>query len=302
MHLGRSRRRPRESLSRAVVIYAVPFVTAPLLGCSPCTWSWRRADRLDRHAKSRGPRSELVPRTGETGYGFEFTIPLTLERYFGGGQPAARRGAPSAHFRRTAAAAAIQDFQSSSRHASRSPRGRPSCGPTADRSRTRLSADDGSFESGPIEPGARRAITFARPGTYPFHCTLPSLHEGRDRGPLSMKTRSPTVATLAAALGLAGVLTGCFSEHAEPTATSEGTCNVTLDDGVPGSTVIVIHRFAFGPGRPGGSGRRPGHLDQLRRGLPHQHRGRGPMGLAPARARRRVHPNVSHAGGIRLPL
>jgi plastocyanin len=34
-----------------------------------------------------------------------------------------------------------------------------------------VSAEDGSFDSGPIEPGKRRGLTFARPGTFPFHCT-----------------------------------------------------------------------------------------------------------------------------------
>jgi plastocyanin len=34
-----------------------------------------------------------------------------------------------------------------------------------------VSAGDRSFESGPIEPGERRGITFSRAGTFPFHCT-----------------------------------------------------------------------------------------------------------------------------------
>ena len=56
-----------------------------------------------------------------------------------------------------------------------------------------------------------------------------------------------TIATLGAALGLAGILAGCFSENDEATGTSEGTCNVTLDDSIPGSTVVVIQKFAFSP-------------------------------------------------------
>jgi plastocyanin len=32
-------------------------------------------------------------------------------------------------------------------------------------------AEDGSFDSGPIEPGERRGVTFARTGSFPFHCT-----------------------------------------------------------------------------------------------------------------------------------
>jgi hypothetical protein len=34
-----------------------------------------------------------------------------------------------------------------------------------------VSAEDGSFESGSIEPGERRSIAFSRAGTFPFHCT-----------------------------------------------------------------------------------------------------------------------------------
>jgi plastocyanin len=34
-----------------------------------------------------------------------------------------------------------------------------------------VTAEDGSFESGPIESGQTRALLFAKPGTFPFHCT-----------------------------------------------------------------------------------------------------------------------------------
>jgi plastocyanin len=34
-----------------------------------------------------------------------------------------------------------------------------------------VSAEDGSFESGSIEPGKRGSITLSRPGTFAFHCT-----------------------------------------------------------------------------------------------------------------------------------
>ena len=34
-----------------------------------------------------------------------------------------------------------------------------------------VTAPDGSFDSGDIEPGERRSITFSRPGTYSYHCT-----------------------------------------------------------------------------------------------------------------------------------
>jgi plastocyanin len=34
-----------------------------------------------------------------------------------------------------------------------------------------VTAEDGSFESGNIDPGQQRSLTFSRPGTFPFHCT-----------------------------------------------------------------------------------------------------------------------------------
>jgi plastocyanin len=40
---------------------------------------------------------------------------------------------------------------------------------------------------------------------------------------------------------------GCFSEHDEATAVTEGVCSVELGEGVPGSTLVVIDRFTFGP-------------------------------------------------------
>jgi plastocyanin len=43
-----------------------------------------------------------------------------------------------------------------------------------------------------------------------------------------------------------GVLAGCFSSHEATTATG-GTCSIELGEGVPGSTVVVIKNFAFGP-------------------------------------------------------
>ena len=63
-----------------------------------------------------------------------------------------------------------------------------------------------------------------------------------------MRTRSRLLWTLGATLALGtGTLIGCFSKH-EATAPSEGVCSLPLGEGVPGSTVIVIRDFAFGPG------------------------------------------------------
>jgi plastocyanin len=34
-----------------------------------------------------------------------------------------------------------------------------------------VTADNGAFDSGNIEPGERRSLTFSTPGTFPFRCT-----------------------------------------------------------------------------------------------------------------------------------
>jgi plastocyanin len=52
--------------------------------------------------------------------------------------------------------------------------------------------------------------------------------------------------------GMAALLTtlalglGCFSEH-EATTAATGECSIELNEAFPGSTVVVIQRFAFGP-------------------------------------------------------
>jgi plastocyanin len=45
----------------------------------------------------------------------------------------------------------------------------------------------------------------------------------------------------------AGGLAGCFSQR-EATAPIEGVCSFPVGEGVPGSTIVVIQDFAFGPG------------------------------------------------------
>ena len=67
------------------------------------------------------------------------------------------------------------------------------------------------------------------------------------------RTRLGSALVAVAAL-LTGALLGCFSKH-EATAPAEGACSLPLGEGVPGSTLIVIRGFTFGPGevrvRPG---------------------------------------------------
>jgi plastocyanin len=118
--------------------------------------------------------------TGETRYGFEFTIPVTLSRYFGGGGPARGPGAVKPAAQEPAAQAAavgsdtvtavMQDFLF------RPGRLEITTGTTVVWTNNgqvmhTVSAADRSFDSGPIEPGARGAVTFSRAGTFPFHCT-----------------------------------------------------------------------------------------------------------------------------------
>jgi plastocyanin len=60
-----------------------------------------------------------------------------------------------------------------------------------------------------------------------------------------------TVLRALVALGLAigfasAALAGCFSQR-EATAPAEGDCRFPLAEGIPGSTVVVIRAFAFGP-------------------------------------------------------
>ncbi len=108
--------------------------------------------------------------TGTTRYGFEFTIPLTLSRYFGGGPPAEAAGPPLPAGGGDSQVARVADFLF------RPARLEVAAGTTVvwangGQLTHTVSAEDGSFESGSIDPGGRRAITFDRPGRFPFHCT-----------------------------------------------------------------------------------------------------------------------------------
>jgi plastocyanin len=113
--------------------------------------------------------------TDETRYGFEFTIPVTLSRYFGGRAPEPSREAPLPTTPGEPGApdtlrAGVQDFRF------QPARLEIAAGTTVVWTNNgqvmhTVSAEDGSFDSGPIEPGERRDITFSRPGSFPFHCT-----------------------------------------------------------------------------------------------------------------------------------
>jgi plastocyanin len=115
--------------------------------------------------------------TSETRYGFEFTIPVTLSRYFGGRSPpraerppAAPPGPDERPASRDTVAARVSDF------VFQPARLEIAAGTTILWSNNgqvahTVTSRDGSFDTGLIEPGESRAVTFSRAGTYPFRCT-----------------------------------------------------------------------------------------------------------------------------------
>jgi plastocyanin len=105
--------------------------------------------------------------------GFEFTIPFTLSRYFGkraardtaakGGEGAAAGGAGATRAEMRTMAFGPKRVEIT-------------VGTTIQWTNNdplvhTITADDGSWDSGAIEPGKSWSHTFTRPGEYPFHCT-----------------------------------------------------------------------------------------------------------------------------------
>jgi plastocyanin len=94
--------------------------------------------------------------------GFEFTIPFTLSRYFG---------------RAKRAGAAVSGTAIDMRQMAFAPaRLEVTVGTTVewtnrDQLEHTITADDGSWDSGPIGPGGTWRHTFDHPGTYAIHCT-----------------------------------------------------------------------------------------------------------------------------------
>jgi plastocyanin len=120
--------------------------------------------------------------TDETRYGFEFTIPLTLSRYFGKTPrpaPAARppqemgadtAGADTAAATETTLSARVEDFSYEPARLEVQ-RGATVTWTNQGQVIHTVTANDGSFDSGEIDSGAKGSITFSRPGTYEYHCT-----------------------------------------------------------------------------------------------------------------------------------
>jgi plastocyanin len=119
-------------------------------------------------------------------YGFEFTIPLTLSRWFGPGAggghgaavpppPGAPPATPSVDVAAAQAAGTLQ--QAGMRNMAFAPaRIEIAAGTTVqwtnnDPLAHTVTASDRSFDSGLIQPGRTWAHTFTTPGTYDFSCT-----------------------------------------------------------------------------------------------------------------------------------
>ena len=101
--------------------------------------------------------------------GFEFTIPFTLSRYFGRrGKAAAREAAARGG---EAAAKAEMRTMTFSPNRIEIAAGTGVTWTNNDQLVHTVTADDGSWDSGAIEPGQTWTHTFAQPGHYAFHCT-----------------------------------------------------------------------------------------------------------------------------------
>ena len=101
--------------------------------------------------------------------GFEFTIPFTLGRYFGRRQKAATAGTGAAEVA-NATKTEIRGMNFGQK------RLEITAGTTVQWTNNdplvhTITADDGSWDSGPIEPGKTWSHTFAQAGEFAYHCT-----------------------------------------------------------------------------------------------------------------------------------
>jgi len=106
--------------------------------------------------------------------GFEFTIPFTLSRYFGRrGETAANKPAANETAARGGEGAAKAEMRTMTFLPKRleiAP-GTTVTWTNNDQLVHTITADDGSWDSGPIEPGRTWSRTFTQPGEFAIHCT-----------------------------------------------------------------------------------------------------------------------------------
>jgi plastocyanin len=115
--------------------------------------------------------------SARTSYGFEFTIPFTLRRYFGSRPARPPAVAPALADAGATAAATGDTVVISMRNLVYAPDSIVVAPGTVvvwrndDPLEHTATADDGAWDSGDIAPGAVWRRVFAAPGRYPYHCT-----------------------------------------------------------------------------------------------------------------------------------
>jgi plastocyanin len=119
-------------------------------------------------------------RGGNTRYGFEFTIPITLARYFGGGKrpapvppaapPAAAAQAPTPAAPGDTVEVVIEGLGFHPAKVEVAP-GTAVRFTNRDRLVHTATENGGGIDSGEIQPGASKVLVFTQPGAHPFHCT-----------------------------------------------------------------------------------------------------------------------------------
>ena len=115
-------------------------------------------------------------RGGNTRYGFEFTIPITLARYFGGKQPPpAPAPAAAAQAPTTPAAGDTVDvvIEGLGFHPGKVVVALGTAVRFTNRDRLvhTVTENGGGVDSGEIQPGESKVLVFTQPGAHPFHCT-----------------------------------------------------------------------------------------------------------------------------------
>jgi plastocyanin len=107
---------------------------------------------------------------GITRYGFEFTVPLTLSRYFGGGGTTTAP-APSGAAAAPDGPVIVMQNLAYGNTTLEVERGTTVTWANRDQVQHTVTSDNGNFDSGMINGGASWSYTFNEAGTFPYHCT-----------------------------------------------------------------------------------------------------------------------------------